>query len=565
MAKITYADKEAINIDTSIPAKNKCMADDLNQIKTIVNANTKSLLLELDQWSSSTSYSINRVIAYKNKVYVKKTPTSTTQAPDTDTTNWEEKNISYILEGAKPLPYIYEENVGNYFSINSVLEYNIYTYNDDNKLTIDDKGSELEIYGPCILVVEYRGGISTINVMNQNGSKKYHNFGGSSSTYWEEINDNYEILISYSANPPSTCNQNDKYYNQILNKIFVATATNTWNTEGRTPSEDTFYIVSENNQKNIYIYNGVTLTRVGSSGADGENLPVGSILAFAGSTAPEGYLMCDGSNVSRTTYGELFNVIGTTYGQGDTTTTFGLPNIKGRVLVGLDSTQTEFDTLGETGGSKELQAHSHDVKINNQGGSASGLSFNWTYNNDGVKFYDGTAFLKETGTGNSGNLQPYIVVNYIIKAHPSAVNTSEVVNEHSTSETNVYSCNYVNGELDKKQDIKDYSTSEVDTGMLWIDGKKIYRKVVTGNFNNTPKNHNINNLSMVISIKGFYYNNQTSTPNFFPIPMVRPNFAEYEVGIYVNATQIQFDMGTNIAGHSELTWYVVIEYTKTTD
>lgn len=208
--------------------------------------------------------------------------------------------------------------------------------------------------------------------------------------------------------------------------------------------------------------------------------PVGTIIPYAGSTAPEGYLMCDGSNVSRTTYGELFNVIGTTYGQGDGSTTFGTPNLKGKVLVMLDTTQTEFNSLGKTGGSKYLQQHSHDVKINNQGGSVSGLALNWTYNDSGVTFYDGTAFLKETGTGTSGNLQPYIVVNYIIKAHPSAVNTSEVVNEHNTSETDVYSANQTNVEIENAIDniVDTYSTSEVKTNKVWIDGKPIYRKIV---------------------------------------------------------------------------------------
>lgn len=62
--------------------------------------------------------------------------------------------------------------------------------------------------------------------------------------------------------------------------------------------------------------------------------PTGTIIAFAGNTLPKGYLLCDGSNVSRTTYKKLFDVIGTTYGAGDGKTTFTLPNLIDRFLEG---------------------------------------------------------------------------------------------------------------------------------------------------------------------------------------------------------------------------------------
>lgn len=62
--------------------------------------------------------------------------------------------------------------------------------------------------------------------------------------------------------------------------------------------------------------------------------PTGTIIAFAGNTLPDGYLLCDGSKVSRTTYKKLFDVIGTTYGAGDGSTTFTLPNLIDRFLEG---------------------------------------------------------------------------------------------------------------------------------------------------------------------------------------------------------------------------------------
>jgi len=92
--------------------------------------------------------------------------------------------------------------------------------------------------------------------------------------------------------------------------------------------------------------------------------PAGIIMPFAGTAVPEGYLMCDGSAVSRSTYATLFGVIGTTFGAGDGSTTFNLPDLSGRVPLGMSSTHL----LGSTGGSEtvtlteqELPAHVHEV------------------------------------------------------------------------------------------------------------------------------------------------------------------------------------------------------------
>src|SRR5215467_6824657 len=91
-------------------------------------------------------------------------------------------------------------------------------------------------------------------------------------------------------------------------------------------------------------------------------------LPWPTATAPLGWILCDGAAISRTTYAALFAVIGTTYGVGDGSTTFNLPNCKGRIPVGFDSGQTEFNALGKTGGEKthtltvaELATHDHTI------------------------------------------------------------------------------------------------------------------------------------------------------------------------------------------------------------
>jgi microcystin-dependent protein len=84
-------------------------------------------------------------------------------------------------------------------------------------------------------------------------------------------------------------------------------------------------------------------------------VPVASITAYAGATAPTNWLLCDGSAVSRTTYASLFTIIGTVYGAGDGSTTFNLPNLSQRFPLGKASSGTGA-TLGGTGGAID---HTH--------------------------------------------------------------------------------------------------------------------------------------------------------------------------------------------------------------
>ena len=151
-------------------------------------------------------------------------------------------------------------------------------------------------------------------------------------------------------------------------------------------------------------------------------VPVGTVFDFAGSSAPSGYLMCDGSAVLRTTYSALFAVIGTTYGSGDGSTTFNVPDGRGRVAV-CKSTDTEFNTLGKKDGEKthtlitgEMPTHNHGIL------GASGVSnqianpgAGWNIVN-GNKTDQGVISIANTGGGSAhNNLQPYIVYNSIIK------------------------------------------------------------------------------------------------------------------------------------------------------
>jgi microcystin-dependent protein len=105
-------------------------------------------------------------------------------------------------------------------------------------------------------------------------------------------------------------------------------------------------------------------------------VPPGALMPYAASTAPSGWLIANGSAISRSTYAALFSAIGTTYGVGDGATTFNIPNLQGRVIAGQDASQTEFDALGKTGGEKsvtlsvsEMPSHTHTQNAHNHSGS----------------------------------------------------------------------------------------------------------------------------------------------------------------------------------------------------
>ena len=164
--------------------------------------------------------------------------------------------------------------------------------------------------------------------------------------------------------------------------------------------------------------------------------PSGVVSQFAGSSAPDGYLLCKGQAISRATYAELFTAIGTTYGAGNGSTTFNVPNLQGRVPVGVSDSDGDFD-LSDNGGAKthtlttaQMPAHNHTQSAHSHvlntkllrdyswgvssGGSAHIIDRIYGNSNEGTTSQ--TPGIQNTGGGLAhNNLQPYITMNYIIK------------------------------------------------------------------------------------------------------------------------------------------------------
>lgn len=169
-------------------------------------------------------------------------------------------------------------------------------------------------------------------------------------------------------------------------------------------------------------------------------VPVGAVLTYAGATEPVGWLFARGQAVSRADFAALFAVLGTTYGPGNGSTTFNLPDGRGRVAVGKDNmggtpanrvtaavSGLAATTLGATGGDQRLQDHNHGVNdpghVHSTPTVENGSTPSGPIGVDGASSSFGQTQDAQTGItvqnaggGGSANVQPSIVLNWIIRA-----------------------------------------------------------------------------------------------------------------------------------------------------
>lgn len=175
---------------------------------------------------------------------------------------------------------------------------------------------------------------------------------------------------------------------------------------------------------------------------------IGEIKAFGGSVAPNGWRICNGDVISRTDYSELFGVIGTTYGGGDGSTTFAIPDFRGRTAIGAGesiATGHTVHALGEMSGEETHQLTASEMAAHTHGGvSLYGEAWNLAYqssgNQVGTSGIVGRRTISENLTAGSSsfsawdgitinashehasvgedqghnNMQPFTAINYII-------------------------------------------------------------------------------------------------------------------------------------------------------
>lgn len=169
----------------------------------------------------------------------------------------------------------------------------------------------------------------------------------------------------------------------------------------------------------------------GSSGTGGIGFASGDLKPWPGASVPSGWVTCDGRTLNRTAYADLFAVIGTTWGPGDGATTFNIPDLRGRALIGAGhGTGLADRVLAATGGVEsnaltvgQLPAHSHPVTDPGHVHASVVAASNATAGAAAGGVAAGNTSSATTGltVGNTGNgdpvdnMQPFAVVNWIIK------------------------------------------------------------------------------------------------------------------------------------------------------
>jgi microcystin-dependent protein len=195
--------------------------------------------------------------------------------------------------------------------------------------------------------------------------------------------------------------------------------------------QGSLYMRRDNTGATSSIYaktSGVTLnTGWQAVGAETDVAPTGVIHQYGGPTAPTGWMLCDGNAVSRTTYDALFAIIGTSYGGGDGSTTYNLPDLRGRVPVGYAASGGHVDvsSLGSNEGlatslnhrrpKHQHTPHSHTVPLTN-GPNVGANGAQQQYASTHTADLATTGIDGGSGNGNDPTDAPaYLVVNHIIK------------------------------------------------------------------------------------------------------------------------------------------------------
>lgn len=326
-----------------------------------------------------------------------------------------------------------------------------------------------------------------------------------------------------------------------------------------------------------------------------DTVPIGVLSPFLGLTPPNGYLVCQGQLVSKTTYPELYAICGNLFGTA-TDTHFYLPDLRGKTVVGYNSSDTSMNTIGKLLGSAthihstgnhtltidEIPNHSHNVD-NYCVGAPAGSSREGEYYTllkpygssvvypleNAVTNTGGGQAHNHGDTGSATNYQPSLTANWIVKA-AMLIPDYFIVENTLESDNTQNALSAAQGKVlnDNITQYSTYSTEETAIG-VWTneDGTKqtLYRKIVyLGNLPNAShKNipHNIDNLKMITKFYGTFYSADYSSQASLPYVVSNENSAyfPYQIDMDINQTDIVLIAGVD---RSTYKGQVTIEYTK---
>lgn len=413
--------------------------------------------------------------------------------------------------------------------------------------------------------------------------EKLNNYGITSyiSAIVTKVNDNGTVNVVI---PPT----NNRYVNNLLNK-----------------SNETLNVGDsvELCTKNGKLSNAWVAVKHGVTNPENkiiDNFPIGSIISFSGTSIPNNWLLADGSEVSRETYPELFQLIGTTYGDGDGSTTFNLPDMRGKIGVGLSTDDNDFGVLGNTTGEKqhvlttEEQPHlTGQLQFRDKSGNNivacypdlntsgvftyqdhAGAQWSVSINNGGTAQKNALITFDNGGEdAGHNNIQPSLVVNYIIKvskdtSYITPSTASVIDNLTNTSITDALSANMgkqLNDMitlLTNKIEVLQYNLvdngREVLTGRFYNGKPEYIIRIVVNNLINRNVSVDVpfvvNDVN-VVEINGVVISNSN---NIFSLDTSNFN-AGYNY-TYLNSGENKLWVNCNSSNYK--TAYINIRYTK---
>lgn len=290
-----------------------------------------------------------------------------------------------------------------------------------DQVTIDTTDGDFSVSGPNKVIIETSNNSDTaINIVASAGG------------------------ITLDANSKTTISNNASIGGTIdisgvttLSDILIV------NDSTQSSSKDTGSIITEGGigvEKNAYIGGNVSAlgTMNANAGIYQNNyllIPTGAIFPYAVPVAPAGYLLCNGDEVSRTTYSTLFEIIGTTFGSASGST-FTLPNLVGRLPLGYNSGTYNFASTGgsasKTLSVSEIPSHNHTGTTNSSG------SHTHTINDPGHAHYGQNGFDDRNGSNSPGQAPTGDGEENIVQGYPTTSATTGITINEGGSHTHTF-------------------------------------------------------------------------------------------------------------------------------